>query len=110
MTPPSRSSPNAMQSVSAIALSGMTAATSSLAVSGHNLANLGTVGFRRQLASHETSASGGVASQVDTAPEAGNAIEADMVALLTAKNAFLANLAVFRASDAMAGTLLDTVA
>lgn len=30
-----------------------------------------------------------------------------MVGLLEAKNSFLANLAVFRSSDAMAGALLD---
>jgi flagellar hook protein FlgE len=31
----------------------------------------------------------------------------DLVGLLTSKNAFLANLAVFRTSDRMLGSLLD---
>ncbi len=99
-----------MSSVSAIALSGMNAATASLGIAGHNLANLGTAGFRRQLASPETLASGGVVSRADTAADPGSAIEADMVGLLSAKHAFLANLAVFRTSNEMTGTLLDTLA
>lgn len=99
-----------MQSVRSIALSGMTAATSSLGVAAHNLANLGTTGFRRQVASSEPGAGGGVVARIDPAAEAGNAVEADMVGLLAARHAFVANLAVFRVSDAMTGTLLDTVA
>ena len=96
-----------MQSVSAIALSGMTAAISSLGSSAHNLANQGTAGFRRELASQEPLEGVGVTTRIDRAPQPGNAIEMDMVGLLSARTSFLANLAVFRASDAMAGTLLD---
>lgn len=96
-----------MQSVSAIALSGMNAAVSSLGSSAHNLANLGTAGFKREISSHHAVAGGGVTSQAERAPLPGNAIEADMVGLFSAQHSFLANLAVFRASDAMAGTLLD---
>jgi flagellar basal body rod protein FlgC len=99
-----------MQPVSAIALSGMTAATSSLGSSAHNIANLGTAGFKRQLASQEALEGGGVVTRFDRAVAPGSAIEADMVGLLSAKNAFLANLAVFRASDAQSGVLLDIVA
>jgi flagellar basal body rod protein FlgC len=96
-----------MQPVSAIAKSGMTAAVSSLASSAHNLANLGTEGFKRQLSSPHTSPAGGVIDHVERAPRSGHAIEADMIGLLSAKHSFLANLAVFRASDAMAGSALD---
>jgi flagellar hook protein FlgE len=96
-----------MPSVSAIALSGMNAATSSLGTSAHNIANLGTAGFRREITASETLSSGGVRASVERAPVSGNAMEADMVGLLEAKNSFLANLAVFRSSDAMAGALLD---
>jgi flagellar hook protein FlgE len=99
-----------MQSVSSIALSGMTSATANLGASAHNLANLGTAGFRRQITSPENLPSGGVTSRLDSAPESGNAVETDLVGLLSAKHSFLANLAVFRTSDAMAATLLDTVA
>jgi flagellar hook protein FlgE len=96
-----------MQSVSAIAVSGMTSAVSSLGSSAHNLANLGTTGFNRELSSFESLPGGGVTARVERAPQSGNAIEADMVGLLAAKHSFLTNLAVFRASDAMAGVLLD---
>jgi flagellar hook protein FlgE len=99
-----------MQSVSAIALSGMTSATASVGASAHNLANLGTAGFRRQIALPESLPSGGVTSRLDSAAEPGNAIENDLVGLLSAKHSFLANLAVFRTSDEMAGTLLNTLA
>ena len=99
-----------MQSVSAIALSGMASATASLGVSGHNLANLGTAGFRRQIASPESLPSGGVAPRLGAAEVPGNALETDLVGLISAKHAFLANLAVFRTSDEMAGSLLKAVA
>ncbi len=96
-----------MQSVSAMALSGMTAAVSSAGSSAHNLANLETVGFKRELSVQESSPAGGVSTRVERSPLAGSSIEADVVGLLSAKQSFLANLAVFRASDEMAGTLLD---
>ena len=99
-----------MQPVSAIALSGMSSATSRMGASAHNIANLATPGFRRELASQASQPSGGVSTRLDPAPAPGNAMEDDMVGMLAARNAFLANLAVFRTSDAMAGALLKTVA
>jgi flagellar hook-associated protein FlgK len=99
-----------MQPIAATALSGMSSATTNLGAAAHNVANLETPGFRRQIASNETQASGGVQTQVNQAPQAGNALENDMVGLLTAKNSFLANLAVFRAHDRMAGSTLDLFA
>lgn len=96
-----------MQSVSAIALSGMRAGVASLGSSAHNIANLSTTGFKREVFSHQSASSGGVTSQVGRSPNPGNAMETDIVGLFSAEHYFLANLAVFRASDAMAGTLLD---
>lgn len=78
------------------ALSGMNRSQDSLQRHAHNLANLGTEGFRRSTDSGPASASG-------------SAIETDLVGQLQAKNAFMANLAVFRASDAMTGSLLDAL-
>lgn len=78
------------------ALSGMNRSQDSLQRHAHNLANLGTEGFRRSTGSGQATA-------------AGAAIETDVVGQLQAKNAFLANLAVFRTSDAMAGSLLDAL-
>lgn len=98
-----------MSSIPAIALSGMSAAQSSLRASAHNIANLGTTPFRRQQALQAEQAQAGVSTSLRQLPLPGNSLEADLVTQLQAKNAFLANLAVFRAHDRMTGSLLDAV-
>lgn len=98
-----------MSSISAISLSGLNAAQSSLDVSAHNIANLATDGFHRQRTIQTSAAAGGVATTVVRASEPGNAPETDMVDMLQAKGSFAANLAVFRTSDRMMGSLLDIV-
>ena len=99
-----------MLAVSALALSGLSAAQATLRVSAHNVANLATDGFRRQQVAVSTGSSGGVIAQVVRADATGDALETDVVAQLQAKNAFLANLAVFRTHDRMMGELLDASA
>jgi flagellar hook protein FlgE len=99
-----------MNSTSSIALSGMQAAQTSLATSGHNIANLATPDFRRQVAQTTSVPVGGVTTSVQTAAEPGEDMATDMVGLLTAKNAFMANLVVFKTGDAMLGSLLDAEA
>jgi flagellar hook protein FlgE len=94
---------------SAIALSGMNAEQTRLQASGHNLANLATSGFHRQQEVQVTAPSGGVGTLLARAPQGGPAMETDVVGLLQAKNAFLANLAVFRTGDRMLGSLIDTL-
>ena len=96
-----------MTSLSTISHSGMQAAQAALGASAHNIANLATPGFRRQQASSDSLAGGGVAATVHQAGRPGNAVEADMVDQLVAKNHFLANLALFRTSDQLVGSLLD---
>jgi flagellar hook protein FlgE len=96
-----------MSSVSAIALSGMNAAQTSLQANAHNIANLGADGFRRQQVVQASVAAGGVSATLTSSADAGDAMETDLVGLLQGKNAFLANLAVFRTGDRMAGALLD---
>jgi len=96
-----------MLSTPSIALSGMNAAQTSLQTSAHNIANLGTDGFRRQRMEQSTSAWGGVETSVSRSSQAGNSLETDVVDELQARNSFLANLAVFKTSDRMTGTLLD---
>lgn len=96
-----------MSSSSAIALSGMSAASVGLQASAHNIANLNTKGFRRQQVVQSAAPAGGVSASLSQAGGAGYAPETDMVGLLQAKNAFLANLAVFRTGDRMMGSLLD---
>mgnify|MGYP000455486734 CR=1 FL=1 len=96
-----------MGPVSSIALSGMNAAQSSLVTSAHNIANLGTQAFRREEVQQRTAAAGGVSTSVTPAAMPGNDLERDVVSQLSARNAFLANLAVFRVSNEMASTLLS---
>lgn len=97
-----------MSAISSISLSGMNAAQTSLSASAFNIANLGTDGFRRQQV-EQTTVPTGVSTTVQSAQVPGDAIVTDMVDLLQAKNAFLANLAVFKADTQMAGTLLDAI-
>jgi flagellar basal body rod protein FlgG len=99
-----------MSSTSSIALSGMNAAQQQLNASASNIANLGTPGYRRQEVTQSANAEGGVSTKAQRAAAAGEALEADVVAQLQAKNAYLANLAVFKAADKMAGALLDETA
>ena len=99
-----------MNSVSSIALSGLNAAQNSLNTSAHNVANLETEGFKRQESVQTEQAGGGVSTTVREASTAGNALEQDVVTQLQAKHAYIANLAVFKAQDKMAGALLNTQA
>lgn len=96
-----------MTPISSIALSGMNAAQTQLNASAHNVANLNTEGFSRQEVSLTQQAEGGVSASVGTASRVGTSLETDVVTQLQAKNAFLANLAVFKTQDRMAGTLMD---
>ena len=95
-----------MGPVSSIALSGMGAAQASLGASAHNIANLGTQAFRREEVRQHTAAAGGVSTTVTRAALHGNDPLRDVVSQLSARNAFLANLAVFRTSSEIASTLL----
>jgi len=87
----------------------MSAAQATLHASAHNIANLGTSPFRRQKMVQTEQAQGGVRTSLRQLPQSGHALEADLVTQLQAKNAFLANLAVFRAQDRLTGSLLDAV-
>lgn len=96
-----------MASISSIALSGMNAAQTQLNASAHNVANLPTKGFRRHEVVAGEQAGGGVTTQTVRSATVGSALETDVVTQLQAKNAFLANLAVFKTNNAMTGALLD---
>ncbi len=96
-----------MTSVSSISLSGMNAAQTRLDSSAHNIANTETTPFRRQEVIQNAQKDGGVSTSLGKSALEGSALETDMVAQLQAKNAFLANLAVFKTSNQMAGALLD---
>ena len=97
----------AMSTLSTTALSGMKAAQVQLDVAAHNVANAQTPGFRRQQVTLTTQSEGGVEAQLQTSTEAVSSLETDLVGELQARNAFLANLAVFKTANRMAGVLLD---
>ncbi|MBC7682344.1 MAG: flagellar basal body rod protein [Ferruginibacter sp.] len=95
---------------SSIAYSGLQAAQTRLQVSAHNVANSQTDGFRPLQVYQSTQSGGGVSTQVERSSQPGTALEADVIAQLQAKNAFLANLSVFKTHHAMLGTLLNAQA
>ena len=99
-----------MTSISSIARFGMSAAQTQLDSSAHNVANLTTTGFRRQEVIQSEQAGGGVSATITKSSAEGAALETDVVAQLQAKNAFLANLRVFKTGSEMAGALLDLTA
>jgi len=88
----------------------MNAAQTQLRASAHNVANLGTANFRRLEVSQSPQQGGGVFAETTRAALAQPALEQDLVDQLKAKNAFLANLAVFKTDNALAGELLDVFA
>lgn len=96
-----------MSSIFTISLSGMNAAQTRLDSSSHNIANHRTAGFKRQQVVPAEQPTGGLSITLTRAADAGVAIETDLAGQLQAKNAFLANLAVFRTGDQLMGALLD---
>lgn len=96
-----------MASLTSISLSGMNAAQTQLQSSAHNIANMNTEGFKRQEVTQAAQTQGGVSASVKTADEVGSAVLTDVVTQLQAKHAFIANLAVFKTQDKIAGALLD---
>lgn len=96
-----------MASISSIALSGMSAAQAQLNSAAHNIANMNTPGFVRQEINQQAQPQGGVSASVRSASAPGDALVTDVVSQLQAKNAFIANLAVFKTQDKMAGALFD---
>ena len=85
----------------------MNAAQTQLNASANNVANVATPGYRRQEVVQTQQPGGGVQAQTVRAETVGSSLEADVVAQLQAKNSFLANLAVFKTSNQLAGALLD---
>lgn len=98
-----------MNSSLSIALSGLQAAQTRMQASAHNLANLGTDGFRRDLVTTQAQPGGGTAATVTQAAEAqgSDALVEDVVGQLAASYAYVANLQVIRTQDRMLGALLD---
>lgn len=96
-------------SLSSIGVSGMQAASLTMGVAAHNIANVQTPGFRRQSVQAQTQPEGGVTVTISAAASGaeGDSLATDLVAERVALHSFEANLATVRAADAMLGTLLD---
>jgi flagellar hook protein FlgE len=99
-----------MNSIAAIARSGMNAALIGASAAAHNIANLQTPGFRRLNVETQSQPGGGVSAVVTRASQSGDALAADVVGQLLARHLFKANLSVFKTHDAMRGALLDVEA
>lgn len=98
-------------SLSSIGNSGMQAAQLRLNASAHNVANLSTPGFRRQVVEQTASpGSAGVQARVQQSPQEGSALEQDAVEQIAATYAFKASVQVLKTNDRMMGALLDTKA
>jgi flagellar hook protein FlgE len=98
-----------MASIASIALSGMQAAQAQLEASANNVANLNTSGYRRQATVQRADSAGGVATSTSQDPQSGNALSTDVLGLIQSKDAFMANLAVFRSGDQLLGSLVDAL-
>ena len=97
-----------MASLTSISLSGMSAAQTQLGVAAHNVAN--TPNFKRQQVNLSAQPQGGVVAEVNSTAAPGGDLVTDVVSQLQAKHAFIANLAVFKTQDKLAGSLLDQTA
>jgi len=95
-----------MSSISSIAQSGMNAAQRQLDKVATNVAKFATEGLQNRDVLQTALAVGGVLA-VASSGSSGSSLATDLVAQLQAKNSFLANLAVFKVGDSIAGALLD---
>ena len=99
-----------MNSIASIALSGMNATMLGMRTAAHNIANLQTGDFRRQLVEHQAQAEGGITTSVAQAPQVGHAMAEDLVQQRTAGYLFKANLLVLQTERQMLGSVLDVLA
>jgi flagellar hook protein FlgE len=99
-----------MNSIASIALSGMNAASTSLASSAHNIANAQTPGFRRQLTAQAALPEGGVSVSLTQAAAPGESLAEDVVQQIAAAYDFKANVLSLKTQDRLLGSLLDATA
>lgn len=91
------------------ALSGMNVAQTRLDVAANNIANLNTDNFaRKEVVQADLPQGGAAVTDVKAAVQSGSNLEADMVALLQARNTYMANLSVFKSNnDMLMGMIID---
>ena len=96
-----------MASLTSISLSGMSSAQTQLSVAAHNVANANTPNFKRQQVNLSAQPQGGVVTEVNSTATPSTDLVTDVLSQMQAKHAFVANLAVFKTHDKLAGRLLD---
>ena len=97
-----------MTSITSIAQSGLQAAQLRLDSSAHNVANMNTPDFHRQVVQEQVAPGlGGVQSQLAQDPQSGVSLEQEAVGQIESTYAFKANLLVLKTADQMQGALLD---
>ncbi len=100
-------------SATAIGLSGMRAAQRQLDSHAHNVANVQTPDFRRQVTTQTARETGGVDTQITRetgAPAPFDRLADDLVGQRLSLYSFAANLRTVQTEDRMLGSLLDTKA
>jgi flagellar hook protein FlgE len=98
-----------MNSLNAIAMSGLNVALMRADASGNNIANAQTPGYRRETVVPVEAAGGGVSAMVAALPQGDglDRLAADMVEQMSSVYLFKANLQVVKTHDQMLGALLD---
>lgn len=99
-----------MNSIASIAGSGMNAAMLGMGSAAHNIANLQTGDFRRQLVERQAQAEGGVMTKVVQAPQLGHSLAEDLLQQREAAYLFKANLLVLQTEQQVLGSVLDVLA
>lgn len=103
-----------MNSLTSIAGSGLQAALGRLGATAHNVANADTPGFARQTAQTQAQPGGGVTVQISAEGRQAAGGDAgrieDAVELMSARQAFAANLQVLRTAREVSQALLDVKA
>lgn len=96
-----------MSAISAIGLSGAQAASTRMDVAAHNIANVQTEKFQRQVVNQQSQESGGVTATVAQAQEIGPDLAKDLIEQKMASNTYRANLRSIQTDQQMLGNLLD---
>ena len=96
-----------MGAISAIALSGVHAASTRMDAAAHNIANAQTPNFRRERVELQSQENAGVMSSVGKASEVGPDLAADLVEQQAAAYQYKANLRTIQTEEQMKGSLLD---
>ncbi len=99
-----------MNSATSIAASGLKVSSLQLQAAAYNIANQASGSSQRVQARLQQQTGGGVEAELVARNSGQGSLEQDLVALLAAHNATLANLAVFKRGDDALGQLLDTTA